>query len=263
MFLPKPKDTPVVLLVLLFLFLSTSHLSSQNNGSEIQRVRIRFTSNGFVRPLLLGFTPNNTATDGVDYGYDALFMDAYPNDMFWMIEGERYVIQGVGEFNNTRQLPLGVFIANAGPVSISLTALENFDTDIDVYIYDSLLNTVTQINTTDYQVTLDANTYTNRFYLAFASDATLSLEDQSTQSLFVNYLNASDEIYIKMPEITSVEKVHLINILGQSIHTWQKTDFDKYNLDELRIPMRNVSKGNYVVHVETNTTSINKQIVIR
>lgn len=262
MFLPKPNNTLVVLLIMIFLLVSTSHLSSQNVGNEIQRVRISFASNGFSRPLLLGFTPDNAATDGVDYGYDALFMDAYPNDMFWMIEGQKYVIQGVGQYNDTRILPLGVFIANAGPVAISLTALENFDTDIDVFIYDALLNTATQINTNSYQVTLDANTYLDRFYMAFASDATLSVDDTIAQPVFVNYLNASNEIFIKMPEITGVEKVYLLNLLGQSIKTWNKRELNTYN-NEIRIPVENVSQGNYILNVETNTTNINKKIFIK
>lgn len=262
MSLPKPNNTLVVMLLLILFCISTSHLSSQNNSNNIQRIRISFASNGLVRPLLLAFTPNNAATDGFDYGYDALNADHFPNDMFWMIDNESYVIQGVGQFNNTRLLPLGVFITNPGPIAISLTGLENFDTDIDVYIYDALLNTTTQINTTNFQMTLDATTYIDRFYMAFASDATLSVENPILHSVFVNYLNASNEIFIKMPEITDVEKVHLINLLGQSIQTWQKGDLKNYN-NEIRIPLENVSKGNYVINVETNTTNINKRVIIK
>lgn len=262
MFLPKPNNTLMVLLLLIFLCMSTSHLSSQNDSNVIQRVRISFTSSGFARPLLLGFTQDNAATDGVDYGYDALYMDEFPNDMFWMIDDERYVIQGVGQFNYTRLLPLGVFITNPGPIAISLTGLENFDTEIDVYIYDALLGTTSQINTTNYQMILDADTYLDRFYLAFATDATLSVEEALASYVFINYLNASDEILIKMSEITNVEKVHLINLLGQSVQTWHKNNMDTYN-NEIRIPVENVSKGHYIIKVETNTTNVNKKIIIK
>ena len=58
-------------LALLFCFMSTnsnSYNETKTNAFEyrtMQRVRIDFESpNGYVRPLLLGFTTDNAATDG-------------------------------------------------------------------------------------------------------------------------------------------------------------------------------------------------------
>ena len=56
-------------------------------ATQIQRVRVTFKSaNGYTRYLLLAFTPNDTASDGFDYGYDALNIDNFADDMNWIIE---------------------------------------------------------------------------------------------------------------------------------------------------------------------------------
>ncbi len=65
---------------------------SINCEAQVQRVRLLFESpTGYVRPLLLGFDPTNTATDGVDFGWDVLNFDDLPGDLNWIIEGDRYV----------------------------------------------------------------------------------------------------------------------------------------------------------------------------
>ncbi len=149
-----------------------THLSTQSslaeNSSSIQRVRIDFTMpNGFVRHLLLGFTPDNTATDGVDYGYDGLNPDDFPDDLNWIIEDERYVIQGVGAFENTKIYPLGLFLSNSGDIEIKLTGLENFTEDINVFVFDAKLNTYTQLNDANYSGYSDSGDYTDRYFITF------------------------------------------------------------------------------------------------
>ena len=147
--------------VLLIAFLNYSE-------AQVQLVRLDFVSpTGYVRPLLLGFDSTNTATDGVDFGWDVLNFDDIPGDLNYMIEGDRYVVQGVGAFNETKKYPLGLFLTYSGTITISLIALENFDTPIDVYIYDAILDTYTQINNADYTAVVPSGNYLNMYYIAF------------------------------------------------------------------------------------------------
>ena len=68
------------LLALLSLLMTTPSYSYTNDciqsvgyeTNQIKRVRLDFTSPlGYTRHLLLGFTPDNAASDSFDYGYDA------------------------------------------------------------------------------------------------------------------------------------------------------------------------------------------------
>lgn len=152
-----------------FIFASnTTTTSNIDSDSSIQIIRLNYTApNSASRELLLAFTSDNAATDGVDYGYDATVSSPFTNDLNWLIEDNRYVIQGVGAFDNNKQYLFGLYNEFSGEATIEITSLEDFDTDIDIYIYDALLNTYTSVKDTAYTVTLDAENYTDRFYIAF------------------------------------------------------------------------------------------------
>jgi hypothetical protein len=238
-------------------------------GSEedkIKRVRLNFKApDGFGRPLLLAFVPDNKATDGFDYGYDAPNTDDFPDDMSFLMEEDPYVIQGVGDFDETKLFPLGLYLANSGKIEVSLTDLENFDNNVKVYIYDSYLGTYTKINIKDYEITLDAADYLDRFYLAFANKNSLSIEDEEileVNQVIVNYLNETQEIYIKSPNDIEVRQVYLINIVGQTVGSWNITNTPMSQ--EFTIPVKNVADGNYIIKVEsTASESTNKKVIIK
>ncbi len=244
---------------------SNGFIVNQNTDpSPIQRVRLRFSSDdGLIRPLLLGFTPDNAASDGFDYGYDAPNFDQFPNDMFWNINGENYVIQGVGAFDTSKRYPLNIFVANAGLIHIALSGLENFDSEIDVFVFDSLFNTYTQINTDDFEMVLDSDNYQNRFYIAFSSQSnTLSVTDAAKPALLVNYLNGTSEIYIKSADLVGIKNVSLMNIFGQTVLSWNKTEFNN-TAGETRIALNHVFEGTYIIKVETHNATINKKALIK
>ncbi|MGV8813730.1 MAG: immunoglobulin-like domain-containing protein [Gelidibacter sp.] len=235
--------------------------AAKNRAAVIKRIRLVFkTPHGATRPLLLGFVPDQLATDGFDYGYDAINTEALPNDMSWMIGENRYVIQGIGDFDMTKKIPLGIFLKNSGNIGIKLSALENFDSDIDVFIYDALMDTYMKINNADYHINLKPDSYVNRFYLAFQPSQTLSTIDVLFKSLNVQYLNKTQEIYIENPSTLAIEGVDLISILGQKVRTWKRESLQDPRV--IRIPVKGVSSGNYVLKIRTSTGVFSKKIIV-
>ncbi|GAA3583782.1 hypothetical protein GCM10022395_34830 [Snuella lapsa] len=261
--------------MLLILFTTLNNFSTNNSPQKtslayafdnIQRVRIDFTMpNGYIRHLMIGFTPNNAATDGVDYGYDALNIDTFVDDLNWMIEDERYVIQGVGAFDDTKKYPLGLFLTNSGNIKIELDRLENFETPIDVFIYDSQLNTYTKLNEDSYSKTMASGEYLNRFYLAFKEESshdifakTLDIEEVSFKNTQISFINSTKELYIKTNNNFNIETITVFNIHGQKLLVSPKV-----NKSTIRIPLNNVRMGHGIVNIETDHGSIAKQIIIQ
>ncbi|WP_216746170.1 LamG-like jellyroll fold domain-containing protein [Paucihalobacter ruber] len=244
-------------------FRSSNVAEEENNDEEIKRIRFLFNSHndGFNRPLLLGFTPNNEATDGFDYGYDARANDNYANDMAFLIEGERYVIQGVGQFDNSKMYPLSINLSKSGTFEISITEFENFGTNPNVYIYDALLGNYFLINDNNFVMTLDTGTYNDRFFVAFRDDSTLDIEDLESSELTVNYLKKSEDIYIRIPN-EIVTKVKLVNLLGQSVQEWNQLETFYAENATYRIPVKEVSEGTYVVYIETENNTHSKKVII-
>jgi hypothetical protein len=242
----------------------TSNTTNSNAG-QIQRVRLNVKSpDNAIRPLLLAFTPNDIGTDGIDFGYDAENTEDFPNDVSFMIEDRKFVIQGVGHFEVTKQYPLGLFLSDSGTFEIELTALENFDTNIDVYIYDAITETSYQINTNNYALYLNAGDFTDRFFITFQPSNTLSnFTNTDFANVIVNYLESTHEIYIRIPQDLKIQNLHLINILGQNVQSWNQDDLHAVN-NEIRIPIKNISEGTYILKVEsTLNRSLNKKILIR
>ncbi|WP_179319672.1 Ig-like domain-containing protein [Winogradskyella helgolandensis] len=251
------------------LFLRSTNDSSDlnvniENSDEnlIQRIRLNFISpEGAIRPLLLAFTPGNDATDLFDYGYDALNTETFPSDLSFLIEANNYVIQGVGEFDETKVYPLDMVIGEQGNIEIGLTELENFDEAIDVYIFDAVEGTYTRFNDVNFQMYLEAGTYNDRFFLAFQEDATLSIIKEEFKDIMVRYLHDTDEIYVKTPSSVKVKQLYLINVAGQTVASWNATNLPMSN--EIKIPVKHISEGNYIIKAETETATFNKKIIVK
>lgn len=235
--------------------------------NNIQRIRINFTMpNGYIRHLLLGFTPNNAATDGVDYGYDALNADNFPDDLNWMIEDQRYVIQGVGSFIDSKQYPLGMFITNTGNISIALESLENFDSDINVFLYDALYNTYTLLNEIDFQENVNTGAHLERYYIAFKNNTNgsiinqsttmLSIETNNNQETSISFLRQSKEIYVNSNH--TISKLEVYNLLGKRILIQESVNKKTY-----RQPLQFINETYGVILVYTNQGVINKKILIQ
>jgi hypothetical protein len=222
--------------------------------------------NGYVRHLLLGFTPDNAATDGVDYGYDARNIENFPDDLNWMIENERYIIQGVGAFDNTKQYPLGMFITNAGDITIALDTLENFETEIEVFLYDALNNTYTFLNNMDYLENVNPGSHLDRYFIAFGNNTngiiidntneSLSINENILQDITISYLRQSQEILVLSNQ--NITKMEVFNLMGKQI-----LEFNNINKNELRLPLQ-FTKENYgIVRVYTHKGTTNKKLALR
>lgn len=244
-----------------------SILSTQNTfaeiNSSIQRVRIDFTTpNGFVRHLLLGFTSDNAATDGVDYGYDGLCPDDFPDDLNWMIENERYVIQGVGAFEDTKVYPLGLFLTNSGNIEIKLAALENFTEDINVFIFDAQLRTYTQINDNDYSGYSDSGEFTNRYFLTFsegfpAMNTSLSVEDNEMNNLTVFFNKNSQELIVKAKnDLNVIHEITVHDILGRKLQSFKNLNQNYYSF-----PIRTFN-SQYIVQIKSKNRIITKKLLV-
>ena len=232
-------------------------------AQDIQRVRIDFTSpNGAVRQILLGFTPDNSATDGFDFGYDAPNWSNYAFDLNWIIEDYRYLIQGVGAFDETKELPLGLYMGQSEEIKISLNSTENFDEDIEVYLFDSELNTYHLLSDSDYLETIDAGEHIDRFYITFSIPITyqqlaLSNDKFDNESVFIRYLSNTKEISVSSKQSTVIKAIELYDMTGKLV--FKTNSINKNNYQEKYI---NPSKGVYIINVITDNGVVSKSVLI-
>ncbi|MBT8278977.1 MAG: HYR domain-containing protein [Bacteroidia bacterium] len=238
-------------------------LDNSNESQPIQRVRINCqTVEGSLRHLLLGFDPNNFATEGVDVAYDAPNTDEIAADFSWYIDEALFTTQGVGQFDITKAYPLSVSVTDPGLVEIALESLENFDENIDVYVHDVDSETYTLINTNNFSVQLNPGIYSERFYITFNTNDTLGSESVLVDPIGIHFLNETGEIQVALKTILDIEKVSLFNIIGQEIMVFEQEDFNYLSSGELRIPVTNISEGAYVIKVLSDSNVSTKKVII-
>ena len=225
--------------------------------SENQTIRLMYDSpKGYHRQIVIGL--NEDASNKFDLGYDAFMIDVNEEDMYWYFDDNKFVIQGVNNFNSTQEFSLGLIVKQAGTTSIKLDGLENMNPNTALFIKDIVTGEIHQINNTPFETTLDPGTYNDRFKLVFQSKQmdVLTTTDSSLEDGFVAYYDSnSSEINIIKSVNSEVLDVTLYNLLGQKIKT---VDFHS-NL--ITIPVQ-LNAGVYILQFNTSKGNVGKRIII-
>jgi len=203
--------------------------------------------------------------------------------MYWLINNEKYVIQATNTLAVEKEFSLGVVTSNGGDITINIDALEYPMTDYKVGLKDKALNIIHNLEESNYQVTLPAGEYHNRFSIVFFSstpnentegippsppgDKTdegddTNNDDQNNhlnkQKLIIYVNNGENVLTIKNKEFLKLQKVMLFNRFGQQVNVWTK------NLDSemVSLPVE-VETGFYFVVVQTQKEPIFKKVMIQ
>ena len=226
-----------------------------------EKIRLMFDSpSGYHRQLLIG-VETGTSLD-FDLGFDAPIIDINDEDMFWNFNNSKYVIQAIDNFDVDQILPLGLIINEEGISTIRIDELENIPDDKDIYIFDNELNTYHNLRINDFEINLGIGEYLDRFYVVFATEDTLSTNEEFQNQTIINYLNSSHEIYVKTLNVTEVKRISLINLLGQEILSWNSPQ-TYITGSAIRIPVKQISEGTYIIKVHTMSSSYNTKVIIK
>jgi hypothetical protein len=255
----------------------------QNNNDAVvennyKKIRLGINSrDDYHRQILLGFI-DGKATDEIDFGYDAYNMDNFPNDMFFLIGGNQFVIQGVGAFNKNASYPIAVKANAEGKVKFMIDDVENFDTNQAIYIFDSETNTYNNIRGTNYEVNLVAGTNTSRFSLRFYNPADapaepitpippvepevpVVVEPEIKDYITITYIQKSDNININNGiKDSSITRVSLFNSSGTEIDSWKVEE--NRNQSNIQLHVKKPKLGVYIVKIETTKGEFTKKIII-
>jgi hypothetical protein len=226
----------------------------------LMKIRLGFNSNNnYHRQILLGFM-NEKATSAIDYGYDAINIDDFPNDMYFLNGAKQLLIQGEGFFDPTASYPIGVKTDVEGKVSFIVDAAENFNPEQPIYIYDNLTDTFNDIRNGLFEVNLPLGENKTRFSVRF-TDKTLKVEQNLiSDAIQINHIQNENSLLINNKTLdTNVEHVTLYNILGQVVSSWNIENQEQKNI---KIPIKTVSSGIYIVKMKTSEGEISKKVIV-
>jgi hypothetical protein len=183
-------------------------------SNDIPHIRINaIINNEFTRQLALAFLPE--ATDGVDRGLDAVSMDNFPNDTFFLMEGKNYVIQGTN-FDASKQIPLAVKAAASTSLKFYIPEVINFDPTQNVFLYDAADASYHNIKTGNYEVTIPQGEYTDRFKITF-TDKTLGANEETKSNFFIMQDNSNRLLKASNPDFIPFKSFYLYDIVGKAV----------------------------------------------
>jgi len=257
----KTYSFKTFLLVFLLVVLS-NNVFCQGNSDVDNRMKIRlgFTSvNNIHRQILV--TADTNATSGIDFGYDAENFENHIDDMYWMIDDRKFLIQGIDVIDETTSLQLGLHTNTSGDNIISIDELINVPNDLEIGIFDNITNTYYDIRqNSSFTINLPEGEYLSRFTLKFVNDNNLSIEDiENSTNLELSYINSIKSISIKNIGSQIIKSVEVYNINGQLI-----TKYNDINAtDHALIQTYNLITGNYVLILTTDLGKTSKKVTVR
>ena len=240
-------------------FMRTTSSASKfvNNPENDLRSKIRI---GFDAPKIshrqILLTLDQNTTDAVDWGYDAEMYEVFKDDMYWVLNDKKYVIQATNEFSLDKEIPIGIRTMEGGIVRVKVDELEHADDYATLYIKDNLTGKVHDISNQAFEIYLAPGEYQNRFYLVLEPSVLTIDKVTLADGLQIHMNNALSELQLKSEDI-EIWNVSLYNNFGQQIKTWNTNTDERF----ISLPLHAAS-GIYFVIVTTANGTINKKIII-
>ncbi len=185
---------------------------------ERHRVWLNLTNNeGLFKQLLIGYMQG--ATNGYDYNYDAVSMDANKYADFYSInEGKKLVIQGRGlPFLLSDTVPLGYRSEIVGDLSISIDHADGDLADQDIYLEDKMTGTIHNLKKSVYTFSTEKGTFADRFIIRYAAKVNLGnaqFEDNPENLIVVS----KNKVITLKSYGNAVEQVSIYDAAGRLIY---------------------------------------------
>lgn len=237
--------------------------NNTSNGTVDGPAKIKLnmiSAENFKHQIAIGFMQNK-ATEGIDYGYDALLKETDPNQFYFSHPDANLVIQGVGYFDESKVYPLGVNAKEQGRYTFSIEHLENIDEKTEIYFYDNEKQIYHNLRKSDYYVNLTKGEYNTRFSLRFKNHSLdNNLNVQAMLENIIVYRQNNQVIIANQSEQLTILNAQLYNVLGQEVTAWNISNGREPYIE---LPLSSMSSGIYIVQVQTDQGAVSKKINVK
>jgi endonuclease I len=179
----------------------------QDNSKDIFRLNLSSTEKKFNQ-ILIGYTEK--ASNDFDLGIDGKIFEYDDAMLYSLLNNEKFVIQGKGNFTEEDIVYLGLKVKNKGLYSIFFENKEGIFTTQNVYLKDNSTGSISDLSQ-PYFFMSEEGTFNNRFEIIYKKDKNVRVAEN-------NVISISNENSIT---ITSSQKemanVIVFDILGKEI----------------------------------------------
>ncbi|MFD0778280.1 T9SS type A sorting domain-containing protein [Flavobacterium myungsuense] len=169
-------------------------------------------------------------------------------------------------FDENDTVPLGFKAKTAGEYTIAIDRSIGLFADAqDIFLKDNMTKVVHNLKLSPYTFTAEIGSFNDRFIVVYKNETTLAVAVNNfdlEDTISIMFTNNDNTISVKNSSPnTIVESVMLYNLLGQSISTWDVSNENQSAL--IKVLVRDLSTGTYVVRLKTSEGIIAKKIIIK
>jgi hypothetical protein len=236
-----------------------------NNPTIVPEIRIHSLINDtYYNESVIAFRANGSETI-FKPGFDAKIAQKLKTDTY-LITGtnKELAIKSIA-YDVDAKIPFGIIAEDdLSTFSITINSLDNVSDNVDVYLYDNLNNSYTDIRNGTFDITLDAGTYNDRFEVVFKNASQEQEELEITEEEIVNSFNVyqnntNNVLTIKNPKAYIVKSFMMFDVTGKLIYN--KTNLG--NNEEYTFPTSSLSNGMYLTKVTTDQDfEITKKVMV-
>ena len=230
-----------------------------NNPTIIPEIRIHTqVNNTFYKESVIAFrgsTPNNNTYNQF---YDGININSLSSDAYLLSENQELSIKSIN-YDETTRIPFGLKADFDNiPFSIKINELKDVPSGVDIYIYDNLNATYTDIKNGAFDITLDEGIYNNRFEVTFNNNA-LDVDDTNFNNFDVFQNNTISELKIVNPNALDIKSFNLFDVSGKQVLN--------HNISEIKssytYSTKSLSDGIYIARVSlSNNQGFTKKVII-
>jgi hypothetical protein len=222
--------------------------------SAVPRLWLNLTnSSGIFSQTAVAYI--DTATTGIDYGYDGAVFNDGSTALYSIAAGSELAIQARPAFNVNDVVTMGFNTLAAGEYTISLDHFEGqFSQDQDIYLKDNLTGMVHDLKESDYTFTTNAGIMNIRFEIVYTNEALSKPEPiLNANSVMVYKDNKAIHVNAGSVEITGVV---IYDIRGRKLYS-------KSAVNAVQTEITDLQAESQVLIVEITTTKgrVSKRII--
>jgi hypothetical protein len=196
--------------------------------------RLELVKNNAKDEIIIFFAPG-FSTDNFDANTDAKKLLPFNTDrsFIYSVAGNyNLAMNGLGEFNTDKVIPLGIKAFSSGSHQIVATDLSSFAPSAMIYLYDAETGAVQNLrNNSSYIVNLDAGSYEGRFFIQFTPAVQLSSQNATCSgndgNVTLTY-NSTAVLNVSIKNQNGIEIATLSNFNGQ--HTFNNLAAGNYEV---------------------------------
>ncbi|WP_299056712.1 T9SS type A sorting domain-containing protein [uncultured Polaribacter sp.] len=237
---------------------SNTFLKSSSNTSEIT---LKIAQEDQIKSTKIYYLEN--ATTDFDNGFDGSMFDGLNYDLAIYSElvssntGKKIGIQSLPKNElESLNIPIGIKAFANKEISISASSI-NLPENVDVFLEDKTTNTITNLNETDYTVTVNNDIDgSGRFFIRTTTSQALSVANETLSSINIYKKDKQTLVISGLLEEGQI-KVSIYNLLGKQV---LKTSTINNYSSEIKLP--NLTSGVYIVKVVSEKGNVQKKIIL-